>query len=226
MRAGPKLPYRLGIESGPENTPCHGCRAQHVTRRQPPRLCRFGSQEPSATGYWPLPPSISLPLPLSPFLLSLPPPCRPFARPPMLLRLSPLLLLLCVRLLPLSAAAPNPAPAPVLVPGQIPLRAASAASLGEPISQDLFDELEELSRIVDIAYCVGSLNTGVDKPFECLSFCRNFPSFELKQVRAVQPRAASRITPPPPPPPQNQLTPLPPHRPGIQASPSQTPAAT
>lgn len=106
----------------------------------------------------------------------------------MLLRPSPLLLL-CLQLLSLSSAAPNPVPAPAPVPAsalQVPLRAASATPPNEPISQALYDELEELSRIVDIAYCVGSLNTGVDKPFECLSFCKNFPSFELKQVRATQ----------------------------------------
>jgi len=52
-----------------------------------------------------------------------------------------------------------------------------------PIPQNLFDEFEELSRIVDIAYCVGSLNTGVERPFQCLSYCSNFPTFELKQVQ-------------------------------------------
>jgi hypothetical protein len=62
----------------------------------------------------------------------------------------------------------------------------SKLSLGNasnsPISQDLFDSFEELSRIVDIAYCVGSLNTGIEKPFECLSYCNNFPTFELKET--------------------------------------------
>ncbi|PWW72019.1 alpha/beta-hydrolase [Tuber magnatum] len=51
-----------------------------------------------------------------------------------------------------------------------------------PISLNLFDEFEELSRIVDIAYCVGSLNTGVERPFQCLSYCKDFPTFELKQT--------------------------------------------
>jgi hypothetical protein len=50
------------------------------------------------------------------------------------------------------------------------------------ITQNLFDDLEELARIVDIAYCVGTLNTGVDSPFQCLSYCRDFPSFELVQT--------------------------------------------
>jgi len=55
-------------------------------------------------------------------------------------------------------------------------------SSATPISQNLFNEFEELSRIVDIAYCVGSLNTGVERPFQCLSYCNNFPTFELKQT--------------------------------------------
>ncbi|KAI5848646.1 Alpha/Beta hydrolase protein [Morchella snyderi] len=51
-----------------------------------------------------------------------------------------------------------------------------------PISDALFAELEELSRIVDIAYCVGSLNTGVSPPFQCLSYCKDFPTFTLQQT--------------------------------------------
>lgn len=45
------------------------------------------------------------------------------------------------------------------------------------ISIELFAELEELSRIVDISYCVGT--TGISKPFECASRCDEFPNFEL-----------------------------------------------
>ena len=45
------------------------------------------------------------------------------------------------------------------------------------ISQSLFSSLEELARIVDISYCVGS--TGIQKPFLCLSRCTDFPDFEL-----------------------------------------------
>lgn len=52
----------------------------------------------------------------------------------------------------------------------------------QAISQELFDELEELSRIVDIAYCVGTLNSGIESPFQCLSFCKDFPKFELVRV--------------------------------------------
>ncbi|KJZ76559.1 hypothetical protein HIM_03895 [Hirsutella minnesotensis 3608] len=45
------------------------------------------------------------------------------------------------------------------------------------ISTALFADLERLSRIVDISYCVG--NTGVRKPFECLSRCSDFPDLSL-----------------------------------------------
>jgi len=45
------------------------------------------------------------------------------------------------------------------------------------ISLQLFAELEELSRIVDISYCVGT--TGISKPFQCASRCNEFPDFEL-----------------------------------------------
>ncbi|PYH94429.1 lipase [Aspergillus ellipticus CBS 707.79] len=46
-----------------------------------------------------------------------------------------------------------------------------------PISQGLFNSLEELSRVVDVSYCVGS--TGLQKPFECLSHCSDLGGFEL-----------------------------------------------
>lgn len=51
-----------------------------------------------------------------------------------------------------------------------------------PISNELFDTLEELSRLVDISYCVGS--TGVQEPFQCLSHCAEFPNLELVTVSA------------------------------------------
>lgn len=47
------------------------------------------------------------------------------------------------------------------------------------ISAHLFAELEELARIVDIAYCVGMTSWGISKPFKCLSRCSEFPDFEL-----------------------------------------------
>ena len=49
------------------------------------------------------------------------------------------------------------------------------------VSQSLFNSLEELARLVDISYCVGS--TGIQKPFSCLSRCNDFQGFELVTVR-------------------------------------------
>lgn len=52
----------------------------------------------------------------------------------------------------------------------------------KPVSSELFNSLEELSRLVDISYCVGT--TGVQKPFQCLSHCAEFPTLELIHVSA------------------------------------------
>jgi hypothetical protein len=56
------------------------------------------------------------------------------------------------------------------------------------ISQTLFWELEQLARIVDIAYCVGTAGLGIQKPFKCLSRCGDvdFESFELVTVRLLK----------------------------------------
>jgi pimeloyl-ACP methyl ester carboxylesterase len=65
-----------------------------------------------------------------------------------------------------STSRPHASPAvapPVVSHDHIPLR--------------LFNELEELSRLVDIAYCVGT--TGIGKPFTCASRCSEFPALEL-----------------------------------------------
>lgn len=55
---------------------------------------------------------------------------------------------------------------------------------GTLISQQLFWELEELARIVDISYCVGTAGLGIQKPFQCASRCgdRDFETFELVTV--------------------------------------------
>ena len=45
------------------------------------------------------------------------------------------------------------------------------------VSIKLFAELEELARIVDISYCVGT--TGIQEPFQCASRCKDFQDFEL-----------------------------------------------
>ncbi|CAN9182013.1 unnamed protein product [Alternaria alternata] len=64
---------------------------------------------------------------------------------------------------------------------QQPLPDAQAARNGSLISQKLFWELEELARIVDISYCVGTAGLGIQKPFRCASRCgdRDFETFEL-----------------------------------------------
>ena len=62
---------------------------------------------------------------------------------------------------------------------QAPLTGVSLATSSQNISVELFNDLEELSRIVDISYCVGVTGTGIQKPFLCASRCQDFPSFEL-----------------------------------------------
>ncbi|KAJ5435717.1 hypothetical protein N7445_006602 [Penicillium cf. griseofulvum] len=57
------------------------------------------------------------------------------------------------------------------------LSPATAQSKTKHVSTDLFNSLEELSRLVDISYCVGT--TGVQQPFQCLSHCTEFPDLEL-----------------------------------------------
>ncbi|KAI0389034.1 Alpha/Beta hydrolase protein [Xylariaceae sp. FL0594] len=45
------------------------------------------------------------------------------------------------------------------------------------VSANFFASLERLSRLVDIAYCVGT--SGIRQPFSCISRCKDFPSLEL-----------------------------------------------
>lgn len=54
------------------------------------------------------------------------------------------------------------------------------ATLDRVVSPTVFAALEELARIVDVSYCVGS--TGIQKPFDCLSHCAEFQGFELIAV--------------------------------------------
>lgn len=54
------------------------------------------------------------------------------------------------------------------------------ASSNRTVPSELFAELEELSRLVAISYCVGY--QGIQKPFSCLSHCDEFPGLELVQV--------------------------------------------
>lgn len=58
----------------------------------------------------------------------------------------------------------------------------TAQTVTKHVSQDLFNSLEESSRLVDISYCVGT--TGIQRPFQCLSRCDDFPDFELLTVGA------------------------------------------
>lgn len=50
----------------------------------------------------------------------------------------------------------------------------------QQIPDELFESLEELSRIVDVSYCVGT--TEIRKPFKCLSHCSEIQGFELVTV--------------------------------------------
>lgn len=61
-------------------------------------------------------------------------------------------------------------------PAQAPLTLHDPAT-SSSISIPFFADLERLSRLVDIAYCIGI--TGVSKPFECASRCNEFPSLTL-----------------------------------------------
>lgn len=63
---------------------------------------------------------------------------------------------------------------------QVPLSGGLLGAHDRKISSNLFAELEELSRIVDISYCVGS--TGIQKPFQCASRCQDFDGFDLVTV--------------------------------------------
>lgn len=48
------------------------------------------------------------------------------------------------------------------------------------ISSTLYDSLAELAQLTDVAYCVST--AGIQEPFECLSWCTNFPHFELVET--------------------------------------------
>ncbi|CAD0084162.1 unnamed protein product, partial [Aureobasidium vineae] len=63
---------------------------------------------------------------------------------------------------------------------QVPLLRHAADN--RTVSPELFSDLEELARIVDISYCVGLTGIGISKPFKCLSRCSEFPDFELVKL--------------------------------------------
>ncbi len=83
------------------------------------------------------------------------------------------------RLLTWLSVAPWLSAARALPTSQTPVISDSNGN-NRTISLQLFNELEELSRIVDISYCVGT--TGIQKPFLCASRCQEFPEFELVTV--------------------------------------------
>jgi hypothetical protein len=92
------------------------------------------------------------------------------------MRYSPMLALLVNLLL---LALPVVAAAAVHVDHQNQVPLLQHARTNRTVSADLFTELEELARIVDITYCVGITSLGINKPFSCLSRCKDFPKFEL-----------------------------------------------
>lgn len=65
-----------------------------------------------------------------------------------------------------------------LHPNQKPIQLLHPSN--QTIPRSLFNDLEELARIVDITYCVGT--TDIQSPFLCLSRCTDFPTFELIQT--------------------------------------------
>jgi lipase (class 3) len=68
---------------------------------------------------------------------------------------------------------------PLVAAEQFPILQADHDHPDRTVSAALFAELEELSRIVDIAYCVGLQGPGIQEPFECFSHCADFENFEL-----------------------------------------------
>lgn len=83
----------------------------------------------------------------------------------------------CTLTLPLAIAT-----AALSRPQQVPLRSPLESTATKNITVELFNDLEESSRIVDIAYCVGTAGLGIQKPFLCASRCQDFPNFELQQT--------------------------------------------
>lgn len=66
----------------------------------------------------------------------------------------------------------NPSVAGLLAPIQ---------NQADGIPSELFESIGELSRLVNIAYCVGW--SGLQPPFQCLNNCDEFKGFELVTVR-------------------------------------------
>ena len=58
---------------------------------------------------------------------------------------------------------------------------APVGNRADGVPSELFNSLDELSRLVNIAYCVGW--SGIQPPFQCLNNCDEFKGFELVTVR-------------------------------------------
>lgn len=72
----------------------------------------------------------------------------------------------------------------VVIAGAVARPASVVLDGSRAVSQSLFNSLEELARLVDISYCVGS--TGIQKPFNCLSRCSDFQGFQLLTVTTAR----------------------------------------
>ena len=74
---------------------------------------------------------------------------------------------------------------PLNINSQQPILDHPTAASSRNATETLFYELEELARLVDIAYCVGT--TGIYHPFSCASRCGDFAGFELIEVSLPAP---------------------------------------
>ncbi|KAF1358033.1 lipase precursor [Lizonia empirigonia] len=90
------------------------------------------------------------------------------------------LVLYCLAIL-IAAAAAAAAAAVAASHGAAPQHPLALARNATLISQTLFWELEQLARVVDISYCVGTAGLGIQQPFRCPSRCADadFARFEL-----------------------------------------------
>ncbi|KAI0871437.1 Alpha/Beta hydrolase protein [Hypoxylon argillaceum] len=89
------------------------------------------------------------------------------------------MLSIVIHLLHLSArgAAAFASASPILDQNLSASSQSERANVSGGISPAFFASLERLSRLVDIAYCVGT--TGIRQPFSCISRCDDFPSLQL-----------------------------------------------
>ncbi len=92
------------------------------------------------------------------------------------------MLSLCFRVICISLILSASACATSTPESQAVLAVPESDDFDRNVSRKLFYELEELARMVDISYCVGT--TGIHKPFLCASRCQEFPGFELVTASA------------------------------------------